>query len=97
MRKKKQVTSSFVLATEKLTPSRNNIKLLVSYTSKNQHHLSFINDEIPSKLALAFSKSASVLESGQVPHINLKYLDFHLLCVKYIELYSIIYRLISNT
>ena len=65
--------SSIALAIEKLGASENNIKMLVSLTITNQQHIatgpstynesSFINVEIPSKLALVFVKSASILGS----------------------------------
>jgi hypothetical protein len=63
--------SSVTFAGEKLRASINNIKLLVPHTIINQRHIatgsrtftdsSFINDEIPSKSALAFVKSASAI------------------------------------
>ena len=65
--------SSIALAIEKLRASENNIKLLVSHTITNKQHIatgsstykesSFINGEIPSKFALVFVKSASILGS----------------------------------
>ena len=60
--------SSVALAIEKLRASGNNIKLLVPHTITNPRHIDtgtctyidslFINGEIPSKLALAFVKTA---------------------------------------
>ena len=65
--------SSLALVFEKLRASGSNIKLLVPYTMTNQRHItkstrayshsSFINGEIPSKLALVFVRSASAVES----------------------------------
>ena len=65
---------SFVaLAIEKLRANGNNIKLLIPHTITSQWYIStglntyinslFINGKIPSKLALAFRKSAGALES----------------------------------
>ena len=63
--------SYLTLAIDKLRASRNNIKLLVPHKITNQRHIatdtlthtdsSFINGEIPSKLAFAFVKSASAV------------------------------------
>ena len=65
--------SSVALAIEKLRASGNNIKLLVPHTITNQRHIatgtctytdsSFINTELPSKVALAFVKGASAIGS----------------------------------
>jgi len=77
--RKQQVMSSVALAVEKLRANGNNIKLLVPHTITNQRHIavgsrtftdsSFINGEIPSKLALAFVKSASAIGSWtECPH-----------------------------
>jgi hypothetical protein len=58
--------TSVALAMEKLRASGNKIKLLVLHTITNQRHIatgsrtfidsSFMNGELPSKLALAFLK-----------------------------------------
>jgi len=77
--RKQQVMSSVALAVEKLRANGNNIKLLVPHTITNQRHIatgsrsysdsSFINGEIPSKLALAFVKSGSAVGSWtESPH-----------------------------
>ena len=71
--RKQQIMSSLASAIEKLRAIGNNIKLLVPHTIMNQRHIAthtrtytdslIINDEIPSKIALAFVKRASALES----------------------------------
>jgi hypothetical protein len=77
--RKQQVMSSVALAVEKLRANGNNIKLLVPHTVTNQRHIatgsrnytdsSFISGEIPSKLALAFVRSASAVGSWTTsPH-----------------------------
>ena len=96
---------SVALAVEKLKASGNSNKLLVTYTITSRRHIamgsstltnsSFINGEILSKLALAFSKVLVLSDGGQVAHSNLNCLNFPLLCGKYMKSHFTIYHLIN--
>ena len=72
--------SSVALAIEKLRASGNNIKLVVPHTITNRRNFAtrsrtyndslYINGDIPSKFTLAFVKSATQLDHGQIPPMN---------------------------